>query len=142
MHFDNQPDPEKPLPKGKRRVIIALTCHEETIGDNIRRGEITAKIPEPAAEPAPDQVLDQAPKPAPKPLSGTSAAYFWHPVAVCCSEGTVTIDGTSHDVREMSLAEFVSLPGAAFDLWVKELVETNPALFDKEPVTEKKSMKS
>jgi hypothetical protein len=142
--FNNHPDKDKPLPKEKRHVIAQLSCHEETIGDNIRRGEIVAALPPKNVPELTRDTPDRQDAPAaPQPLvTGDSTRYFWHPIAVCCTEGFISIDGVRKDVREFTLNEFVSLPGALFSLWSKELVETNPELFTKEAVTEKKSTNS
>jgi len=128
MKYDNQADPNVPLPKGRRHIIIEVTCREETIGDNIRRGEIVAGLKDRKMVTKSGVRITE------------NNAYFWHPLSVCCSSGTVTIDGETKDVQDLTLDEFSELPGSANTAWVHELTEANPDLFQGEPVDQKKSM--
>jgi hypothetical protein len=127
VRYDNQPDPNKPLKPGRRHIVVDLTCHEETIGANIRRGEIVSELKKR------DMVTPKG------TIITENAAYFWHPLSVCCSTGTITIDGQTTKVEALTLDDYIELPGAINAAWTKELEEANPDLFNYDVAEGKKN---
>jgi hypothetical protein len=108
-----------------------IAVHLETTRDNIRRSQILARIP------------------TDLPTEDSSAAFFYHPVCTTCSTGTITVESAPIpdtplpetivlDVREITLAQFMTLPGQLFQAWAEAVVTLNPHLLATPEVADEK----
>jgi hypothetical protein len=110
----------------------------ETTRDNIARSRILAGVEETKVLPGDE-----------------SATYFYHPACATCSTGTITIqppdgeiEGVSADevanvavvinVRDITLAQFLELPGEIFQDWAEAVMSENPHLIKRGITDEKK----
>lgn len=121
-----------------RRWIAAITPRMETTRDNIKRACIQASLP-------PESEI---------PAGEMSAAFFYHPACAACSSGTIAIQELTPggpdeaeiqvesdrviDVSEITLEEFLDLPGAIFQEWAESVLLMNAHLLNREKPDEKK----
>lgn len=104
-----------------------IETHIETTRDSLKRSRVMASLNESKIDPEDEH-----------------AAYFWHPIAISCSTGTLKIiesDGTQSNmnVRDLSLEQFLNMPAELWNLWVPLLMESNPHLFSFNEVDSKKN---
>lgn len=109
------------------QVEASIITHAMTQRDSLIRSRIMAEIDKEYLEKNPDE---------------QGSAYFWHPIAISCSAGTITYkeaEPRTINVRGLTLPAFGDLPAVLWDKWLGELLETNQHLFNPEPIDSKKN---
>jgi len=112
------------------KVKASIEAYPETTRDVLQRSRIIPRLV--------DANKDLNEEDAP-------ACMFWYPTAATCS-GTITWIGAGENgadieksIKELTLDEFLNLPGKLWDSWLEEVAEQNPHLFEATPVGSKKN---